>query len=42
MSNILVILVNNDALSTRSQKFLCSMQHQQLIIDDLLGLSDVC
>lgn len=40
MSNILVILVNNDALSTRNQKLLCSMQHQHLIIDDLLGLSD--
>lgn len=34
------ILVNSDALGTRSQQLMCIMQHLQLINDELAGLSD--
>lgn len=34
------ILVNSDALSSRSQQLMRSMQYLQLINDELAGLSD--
>lgn len=34
------ILVNSDALSSRSRQLMCSMQYLQLINDELAGLSD--